>query len=250
MFQTPDSTLFIGKKENHEMRKLVVTVVVLFVLTVGFHRLWGPFYYESDAIRAQVINEETGQPVGGAVVVAIWMLDSSWYTDRPLHASEAVTDGKGNFVIPAMRERRPWLMFLDFRDPQISIYKPGYRIEGVDNRDLYIRPFVQAGDHVRTTTLPDGRIMAAPATYSSASKRPSYWNGRTIPMKPLAHDDKESHLEAFEGMLSKASFHSLSPNEFPNLWRTLVNEYRNLPTPPRNLASPQDYIAHWKEREP
>jgi hypothetical protein len=229
------------------MRKLVVTVVLLCVLTVGFHRSCGPFCYESDPIRARVINEETGQPVGGAVVVAIWMLDSSWYTDRPLHASEAVTDGNGNFVIPAMRERRPWLMFLDFRDPEISIYKPGYRLEGVDNRDLYIRPFVQAGDHVRTTTLPDGRIMAAPATYSSASKRPSYWNGKTIPMKPLAPNDQQSRVQAFEHMLSDADFYSLSPHDFPNLWRTFVTEQSSLP-PSRNLPSPKDYIAHWKER--
>jgi hypothetical protein len=232
------------------MRKLVVTVVVLFVLTVGFHRSCGPFYYESDPIRARVINEATGQPVHGAVVVAVWMLDSNWYTDRPLHASEAFTDDKGNFVIPAMRKRRPWLMFLDFRDPQISIYKPGYRLEGVDNRHLYIRPFVQAGDHVRTTTLPDDRIMAAPATYSDASKRTSYWNGQTIPMKRLGEDDQESRLKAFEVMLSKASVHSLAPDEFPNLWRVLINEYPHLRPRPRNLASPQEYVAHWKERGP
>lgn len=225
-----------------------MTVVVLLVLTVGFHRSCGPFYYESDPIRARVINEETGQGVDDAVVVAIWMLDSSWYTDRPLHASEAVTDVKGNFVIPAMRKRRPWLMFLDFRDPQISVYKPGYRIEGVDNRDLYIRPFVEAADHVRTTTLPDGRIMAAPATYSSASKRPSYWSGRTIPMKPLAHDDQQSRVQAFEDMVFKASSRSLAPDDFPNLWRVLVFEYPNLPGP-LNVPDPRQYIIHWKERE-
>jgi hypothetical protein len=231
------------------MRKLVVTLVVLFVLTVGFHRSCGPFYYESDSIHARVINEETGQPVGGAVVVAIWMLDSSWYTDRPLHASEAVTDGKGNFVIPAMRNRRPWLMFLDFRDPQISIYKPGYRIAEVDNRDLYIRPFVQVGDHVRTTTLPDGRIMAAPATYSTASKRPSYWNGRAVPLRPLALNDQQSRTQAFERVLLDADLRSLGPDEFPNLWRTLVYEYPNLRPPPRNVPDPKEYIAHWKERD-
>lgn len=231
------------------MRKLIVTTVVVLVLTVGLHRSCGPFHYESDPIYAQVIDETTGYPVEGAVVVAIWMLDSGWYTDRPLHMAEAVTDRMGNFVLPAMRKRRPWLMFLDFRDPEITIYKPGFRLEGVDNRDLYVRPYVRAGDHVRTTTLPDGRIMAAPATYSTASTRPCYWNGRTIPMRPLAPDDTKSRVGAFERMMHDASFHSLTPDHFPNLWRTFLLEYPNLPGP-LNVPSPEQSIRHWKERHP
>jgi hypothetical protein len=230
------------------IRNLIVAVVVLFLLTVGFHRSCGPFYYSSDPIYAQVIDETTGHPVEGAVVVAIWMLDSNWYTDRPLHASEAVTDRMGNFVIPAMRKRRPWLMFLDFRDPQIVIYKPGFRLAGVDNRDLYVRPFVRAGDHVRTTTLPDGRIMAAPATYSTTAKRRSYWNGRTIPLIPVAPNDHQSRAKTFEDMLFEADARSLAPDEFPNLWRTLVVERPKLQGP-INLPSPSEYIAHWKERK-
>jgi hypothetical protein len=228
------------------------TIVGLLAATAGFHRSCGPFYYSSPPIRARVIDEPTGRPVEGAVVVAVWMLDSAWYGDRPLHASEVLTDQNGQFEIPAMRKPRPWLMFFDFRDPEILIYKPGWRVKGLNNYELYVRPITRVGQHVRTTTLADGRIMAEPAVYSTASQRACYWNGKIISMTPNPGGDSKSVVNAYDS-LSSYAISWLPPNDFPLLWKQLQVGYDQLSPTARKtpfLMNPRTFIPYWKDHQP
>jgi hypothetical protein len=80
---------------------------------------WGPF-------RGQIVDVETGQPIEGAAVLAVW-----WVTiPTPVHdvesfydAREAVTDGEGRFEVPG---RWPALFWLFVRKPQVIFFAPGY----------------------------------------------------------------------------------------------------------------------------
>jgi len=80
---------------------------------------WGPF-------RGQIVDLETGQPIAGAVVLAIWieLVDARIQTNTRFYdAREAVTGPDGRFEIP----RRP-PPFFTFRipEPEFKIFAPGY----------------------------------------------------------------------------------------------------------------------------
>jgi hypothetical protein len=212
------------------MRKALVALVVLFVLTVLAHRSCGPFWYSSDPIKATVIDEESGRPLEGAVVVAVWVLDSPWYTDRPLHSAEALTDEHGVFFIPAMaRTPRPWLMFLTDWDPLIYVYKPGYEIFQETNFPAYVHAFSEVGQRVKTQTLPDGRILIRKGAFSDASRRFCFWNGKTLPLKRHAPEDFKAQCNSLNVMYSETDSYDLTPRRFPVLWGMMLNDFYRLP---------------------
>lgn len=80
---------------------------------------WGPF-------RGQVVDLETGQPIEGAVALAMW-----WrIIPTPVHgieefydAREAVTGPDGRFEIPRLAAA-PWT--LGVQPAQITVFAPGY----------------------------------------------------------------------------------------------------------------------------
>ncbi len=89
--------------------------------------------------RAQVVDAETGQPVEGAVVLAVWYryfaTIHGWGGGKYYASAEVVTSGDGRFVIGA-RSTFTWLPFLTtIKGPELSIFKPGYgqwRFRGTD----------------------------------------------------------------------------------------------------------------------
>jgi len=82
---------------------------------------WGPF-------RGQVVDFDTGDPIAGAHVMVMWLrerpalhLAQSFYDAR-----ETTSDADGWFEIPY--ERRWMTAFVS--DPAISVFVPGYVMEG------------------------------------------------------------------------------------------------------------------------
>lgn len=78
--------------------------------------------------RAQVVDADTGQPLEGVVVLAVW----NKRTPGPGHptitfydAGEVVTDRDGRFLIPS---RWTWTLipFTSIEGPEIVIFKPSY----------------------------------------------------------------------------------------------------------------------------
>ena len=115
--------------ERHRRGKLGVATIfsgtlLLFIVfgatpTADAREKWGPF-------RGQVVDLETGAPIAGAVVLALW-----WENEpNPIQpkqkfyeAKEAVTDASGRFEIPRLPP--PFFTFQIF-DPQFTVFAPAY----------------------------------------------------------------------------------------------------------------------------
>ena len=216
-------------------KKTIGCLAALVILAALYYFGRGGIYYYADPIRARVIDEHTGQPLEGVVVVGVWYLEH-WHSSSQWHAAEGVSDKNGYFVIPAMPRRfRPWFGELQWRDPWLYFYKPGYEVAQRHNEDAYIHPVSAPGQRVRTTTTSDGHIVSDVSTYSSASKRMSYWNGKTIPLLPHEGDLKKE-AESLDSMLSLSAIERLGPTKFPHLYRALISGYDQLPASARPMG--------------
>jgi hypothetical protein len=85
--------------------------------------------------RGQVIDAETGQPLEGVIVVAVWdkLSPGAMHPQRDFHdALEVVTDAEGRFVIPA-RSLTTLNPFVHFEGPETYMFKSGYGLGPVRN---------------------------------------------------------------------------------------------------------------------
>lgn len=213
-------------------RRLPPQTRVLFVVLAlmgGCHIATGPPFYYSEPIRGRVIDEYTGKPNPGVVVVPIWVADGGWASAEPLYADEAVTDTNGEFVIPAMwPQLRTPMSLLCRNDPEIWLYKPGYQVSRLNNSPRH--PYGYAG----------------PCRFY-AFKRYSYWDGKTIPLQPASTIEEQA--EALKTMLSLSMRGAgrglwLHPRRFPHVWSAMVQSDSNLP---RGLMPHTPPLAGWRE---
>jgi len=85
--------------------------------------------------KAQIVDEETGQPIEGVVVLAVWIRYTAspggWAGAKYYASEEVVTGPDGRFVIPR-RTVINWLPLLtEIRGPEFKIFKPGYGAWGI-----------------------------------------------------------------------------------------------------------------------
>ena len=81
---------------------------------------WGPF-------QGQVVDVETGQPIAGAVALAIWwrLVPGLAHGTREFYdAREALTGPDGAFEIPRL-SGLPWA--LGVQPAEITLFAPAYR---------------------------------------------------------------------------------------------------------------------------
>lgn len=106
-------------------RKLLIRGAVAALLTVvllaGNAEAAGPW-------KGQIVDRETGQPIAGAIVLAIWTV-RGWGEIHPedeFHSAvEAVSDAEGRFVIPE-HTATPTKPLTAIRGPQVVIFKAGF----------------------------------------------------------------------------------------------------------------------------
>ncbi|TAK10126.1 hypothetical protein EPO44_00400 [bacterium] len=92
--------------------------------------------------KAQIVDTETGKPLEGVVVLAVWRHCGFIFMDgcgEYYDAEEVVTGSDGRFVIQAR-----WNPFRTILGPDLTIFKPGYgrwRFQGSQDwpKDLYER---------------------------------------------------------------------------------------------------------------
>jgi hypothetical protein len=117
--------------------------------------------YSAEPIEAWVIDAETKQPLEGVIVTANWQLEEGTFGGNvpvgQLMVMEAVTDKDGKFTFPAWGPIKPTKGHLVIRDPQLLLFKSGYKHVGLENE------FTQ--------------------NYNKGSVRHSEWNGKKIEME-------------------------------------------------------------------
>src|SRR5256885_14234656 len=108
------------------MGSMVVGVVALgavgLIAAAPASEGWGPF-------RGQVVDLETGQPISGAVALAIWwrLVPGLAHGTREFYdAREALTGPDGRFDIPRLSVP-PWQ--LGVQSGQVTLFAPGYKWE-------------------------------------------------------------------------------------------------------------------------
>ena len=89
-------------------------------------------YYTIAPIEAWVVDAETGAPIEGAAVTANWQLvgfgfDTGGRKLGQLEVMETVTDKAGRFFFPGFTKVNISGNVLREEDPQILIFKSGYR---------------------------------------------------------------------------------------------------------------------------
>jgi hypothetical protein len=89
-------------------------------------------YYTAAPIEAWVVDADTGAPIEGAVVTANWQLvgfsyDTGGRKLGQLAVMETVTDRNGRFSFPGFTKVNISGNVLREEDPQILIFKSGYR---------------------------------------------------------------------------------------------------------------------------
>ena len=116
----------------------------------------GELYYTADPIEAWVVDAESGAPIEGAVVTANWQLvafgfDTGGRKQGQLEVMETVTDKNGRFHFPGFTKVNVSGSALGEEDPQILIFKAGYRYIRVAN-EYPIGKELSQGSH-RTSSI-------------------------------------------------------------------------------------------------
>jgi hypothetical protein len=168
-----------------------------------------PATYSAKAIEAWVVDEETGQPLEGVLVVAHWQLAPLLGHGPPVGqvtVLETVTDTKGRLYFPAWgpKPREPKSGLLTYYDPEIFLFKSGYRWRSLRND-------VQ--------------------TLMKNSVRSSDWSGQTLKLKKVAGNDEQyaKSVEALEENLEFAFRHDdCSWKQIPRILAVLHVESQRL----------------------
>jgi hypothetical protein len=119
--------------------RLAFQWLVLFAMGNTFcgDALCGMPFYTAAPIDARIVDAETGEPVPGVFVIAHWQLvtgslDGERYKGQ-LEVKETTTDANGAFHFDGFTKPNPSTAELRDQDPQILIFKPGYRTLRLSN---------------------------------------------------------------------------------------------------------------------
>lgn len=196
------------------------TVSIGLVLFGSCYLLEGTPVYYSDPIRIRVADEETEQPVVGAVAFA-WWEGQGLGEHRYLHVAEAVSDQNGWLTLPGFRILRTPFFTMNNQDPMIKLYKPGAYDGTADNNGAHQFGY-QSADPWRI-------------------HRVAFWNGRTIPLRALKTTAQQ--VGAWQSLHFRFDYRRQDTTRLPRTWRALVDGYHNLPTAQRKeLIDPVEWL--------
>lgn len=159
--------------------------------------------YSADPIDAVVVDAKTKQPIENVIVVAHWVLEGGLHVDRvgELKILETTTNKAGRFHFNGWGPIRHWgNSRLTYMDPELILFKSGYR-------------------YLRLTNRATPEAIGGKAT----PLRRSDWNGKTIA------------LERFEGRLEEYAKHL----SFINTSLDFIDENCNWKKVPRIMLALQ-----------
>jgi hypothetical protein len=208
-------------------------LIAVMVPTLAYHLLGGPILIYSPPIRGRVIDESTGQPLPGAVVVGLWIADGRTY--GTIHASETITGRDGSYELPGMslRFRGLWRHF-EFRDPELWMNKPGYLPARLNNSEL-------------------GKFgwRSGMQPWTMNPRLRCYWDGKTVPLPRV--DDVRTQAKALELVWNEAvRTHptTLHPRDYPLIWAAMLEGARRVPKSALSGRDPREsYDYHMRPKE-
>lgn len=160
-----------------------------------------PQTYAAEETRARIVDEGTGEPIEGAVVVAQWILAVISGRGPTMHIAEAVTDKIGEFVIPAWgpKPRRP-LTELTYKSPQLLIFKHGYQPLWLQNESLKaVAEYFPNYKNMTTKDLSKGTSWFKGSPLDPVQK--SMWTGLNIQIEKF-NGTSDRWLSSLENLLS------------------------------------------------
>lgn len=166
-----------------------------------------PAEYSAKEIQGRIVDVNTGEPIEGAVVVAQWILRDIMrgrkdVSDR-LNVLEAVTDKDGRFYIAGWGPKeRPPLTYLENRDPEIWIFKLGYKSLSLLNiKKEFLEETLKINiEEIDSDKLDDLiRGITSEKRISTGAMRESIWNGKTIKLhKPKDEEEYWRFVRRFQ----------------------------------------------------
>ena len=124
------------------MRRLMIGILIFWGWAVPAHAgLVFTSYASSGAIQGRVVDDATGQPLAGVLVIATWhdftpSIHLSGFhqggggghsCDELVNALTAVTDANGNYEFPAWSGKSVHCRHMSIWQPYMVWYKPGYK---------------------------------------------------------------------------------------------------------------------------
>lgn len=151
---------------------LICVLIIIIFMT--------PAFFMGEAFKGRIIDEATGKPVQGAVVVASWPLQTeiggfhpSTITTINIEVMEAVTDHNGYFMFPAWGPKlNTNLDAMRSGNPFLLVFKRGYLFNLEQNLD-------------------GGRMK--PRRWQIVQR--SDWNGKMILLKPNNYENDPTQYQ-------------------------------------------------------
>jgi len=211
---------------------LCVILLGCFLLLLSIGCAVGPLVYSQDAIEARVVDRETKEPLEGVGVLAVWYLYDGLAADtnEMLRYDDAVTDKDGRFRLekwgPLLRNPR---YRLETFDPEIFLVKSGYLKISLNNNSVSSVDEKQERYEIKPPGQGDAETRSLHWTidsYSKKSKRPCYWNGKTIGLERAATSKAEADALSFNTPYLQ---NRVGPDIAPKFWNAYVDAFNRLP---------------------
>jgi hypothetical protein len=168
--------------------------------------LYPPVYWATPTTGV-VVDEETGAPLGGALVTGFWTL--KWIEGIPVRhiaVFETTTDAQGRFTLPGWGPRVRWPPYAFLSgDPQLLFFKRGYFLLGVSNVYFKWVPWP-----------------------SRNPRRVSEWNGKTIELRHPSSADYVGRILDLQFELNKSLRSDCTWESMLGLFRALYCEGQRL----------------------
>ena len=118
-------------EKKFRKKEIIFTVTFLFICYIVFLSFisGGWIIYHDKPYKGQVVDAETGEPIKGAIVVAVWYVEQYGGVGGSLaaylNAEETITDKDGRYRIPHMFGFYYWPLSI-MTKPRILVYKPSF----------------------------------------------------------------------------------------------------------------------------
>lgn len=189
--------------------------------------------YSAGAIAASVRDATTGQPVEGAVVLAVWRKIETYVRrwDGVFLMKEAVTSADGSFTIPRWGPRPLGRDdYLDERGPEIWVIRRGYVATVFDQEGRKELSVIASRGANPFVILPPN-VTPGNRTFERALTAHSSWNGRTLLLRTARDAGEEQTALAIANPLDPYQHFR---NDCPLYWAEWEASRDALPQPFRS----------------